>query len=213
MTILQLNALGVTVGDPPFADLSLTISKGHRIGLVAVETLAILPQNTAVIARSVVVQHSHAHSEISPDVFETVEDTDGNVENVAGFEVAASNDAFGPLRDLRLSQRVSEMEELGASACGAYTPPQRRTRILHCLKSPVSSAMAIVSVGPRGQGLALHTPQRQAQPTVSPPHCGYSAATFCSMPRPISVISAMTPVKRLRNASKSSFSSSVRSFI
>ena len=58
MTILQLNALGVTVGDPPFADLSLTISKGHRIGLVAVETLAILPQSKAVIARIVVAQHS-----------------------------------------------------------------------------------------------------------------------------------------------------------
>ena len=35
MTILQLNALGVTLGDPLFTDLSLTISKGDRIGLVA----------------------------------------------------------------------------------------------------------------------------------------------------------------------------------
>ena len=35
MTILNLNALGVTLGDPLFSDLNLTISKGDRIGLVA----------------------------------------------------------------------------------------------------------------------------------------------------------------------------------
>jgi ATPase subunit of ABC transporter with duplicated ATPase domains len=35
MTILQLNALGVTLGDLLFSDLSLNISKGDRIGLVA----------------------------------------------------------------------------------------------------------------------------------------------------------------------------------
>ena len=35
MTILNINALGVTLGDPLFTDLNLTISKGDRIGLVA----------------------------------------------------------------------------------------------------------------------------------------------------------------------------------
>ena len=35
MTILNLNALGVTLGDPLFSDLDLTINKGDRIGLVA----------------------------------------------------------------------------------------------------------------------------------------------------------------------------------
>ncbi|MFQ1701125.1 ABC-F family ATP-binding cassette domain-containing protein [Loktanella agnita] len=35
MTILNLNALGVTVGETLFSDLNLTISKGDRIGLVA----------------------------------------------------------------------------------------------------------------------------------------------------------------------------------
>ena len=35
MTILTLNGLGVTLGDPLFSDLNLTISKGDRIGLVA----------------------------------------------------------------------------------------------------------------------------------------------------------------------------------
>ncbi|WP_322895547.1 MULTISPECIES: ABC-F family ATP-binding cassette domain-containing protein [unclassified Yoonia] len=35
MTILNINALGVTLGDILFKDLSLTISKGDRIGLVA----------------------------------------------------------------------------------------------------------------------------------------------------------------------------------
>ncbi len=35
MTILNINALGVTLGDPLFKNLSLTISKGDRIGLVA----------------------------------------------------------------------------------------------------------------------------------------------------------------------------------
>ncbi len=35
MTILTTNALGVTLGDPLFSDLSLTISKSDRIGLVA----------------------------------------------------------------------------------------------------------------------------------------------------------------------------------
>src|SRR6056297_3480521 len=35
MTILNLNALGVTLGDALFTDLDLTVSKGDRIGLVA----------------------------------------------------------------------------------------------------------------------------------------------------------------------------------
>ncbi len=35
MTILNINALGVTLGDPLFKDLNLTVSKGDRIGLVA----------------------------------------------------------------------------------------------------------------------------------------------------------------------------------
>ena len=35
MTILNINALGVTLGDSLFKDLTLTISKGDRIGLVA----------------------------------------------------------------------------------------------------------------------------------------------------------------------------------
>lgn len=35
MTIININALGVTLGDPLFTDLTLTISKGDRIGLVA----------------------------------------------------------------------------------------------------------------------------------------------------------------------------------
>ncbi len=35
MTILNINALGVTLGDPLFSDFNLTISKGDRIGLVA----------------------------------------------------------------------------------------------------------------------------------------------------------------------------------
>ena len=35
MTILQTNALGVTLGDPLFTDLDLIISKGDRIGLVS----------------------------------------------------------------------------------------------------------------------------------------------------------------------------------
>lgn len=35
MTIMNINALGVILGDPLFDDLSLTISKGDRIGLVA----------------------------------------------------------------------------------------------------------------------------------------------------------------------------------
>ncbi len=35
MTIININALGVTLGDPLFTDLNLTISKGCRIGLVA----------------------------------------------------------------------------------------------------------------------------------------------------------------------------------
>ena len=35
MSILNINGLSVTLGDPLFADLNLTISKGDRIGLVA----------------------------------------------------------------------------------------------------------------------------------------------------------------------------------
>ncbi len=35
MTILNLNSLGITLGDALFADLDLTISKGDRLGLVA----------------------------------------------------------------------------------------------------------------------------------------------------------------------------------
>ncbi|WP_224380239.1 ATP-binding cassette domain-containing protein [Roseovarius carneus] len=35
MTLININALGVTLGDPLFTDLTLTISKGDRIGLVA----------------------------------------------------------------------------------------------------------------------------------------------------------------------------------
>ena len=35
MTIININALGVTYGDPLFTDLNLTISKADRIGLVA----------------------------------------------------------------------------------------------------------------------------------------------------------------------------------
>ncbi len=35
MTIININALGVTIGDPLFTDLNLTVSKGDRIGLVA----------------------------------------------------------------------------------------------------------------------------------------------------------------------------------
>lgn len=35
MTLITINALGVTLGDPLFSDLSLTISKSDRIGLVA----------------------------------------------------------------------------------------------------------------------------------------------------------------------------------
>jgi ATPase subunit of ABC transporter with duplicated ATPase domains len=35
MTLIHINALGVTLGDPLFTDLTLTISKGDRIGLVA----------------------------------------------------------------------------------------------------------------------------------------------------------------------------------
>ncbi|PUB11032.1 ATP-binding cassette domain-containing protein [Yoonia sediminilitoris] len=35
MTILNIQSLGVTLGDPLFTDLTFTISKGCRIGLVA----------------------------------------------------------------------------------------------------------------------------------------------------------------------------------
>jgi len=35
MTIMNINALGVILGDPLFHDLTLTISKSERIGLVA----------------------------------------------------------------------------------------------------------------------------------------------------------------------------------
>ncbi|MFT6675745.1 MAG: ATPase subunit of ABC transporter with duplicated ATPase domains [Sulfitobacter sp.] len=35
MTLIHVNALGVTLGDPLFTDLNLTISKGDRIGLIA----------------------------------------------------------------------------------------------------------------------------------------------------------------------------------
>lgn len=35
MSVINLNALGITLGDPLFSDLSLTLSKGDRIGLVA----------------------------------------------------------------------------------------------------------------------------------------------------------------------------------
>ena len=35
MTLININALGVILGDPLFAGLTLTISKGDRIGLVA----------------------------------------------------------------------------------------------------------------------------------------------------------------------------------
>ena len=35
MTVLNTNALGVTLGDPLFSDLTLTLSKGDRVGLVA----------------------------------------------------------------------------------------------------------------------------------------------------------------------------------
>lgn len=35
MTVITINALGVTLGDPLFSDLNLTISKADRIGLVA----------------------------------------------------------------------------------------------------------------------------------------------------------------------------------
>ncbi|MEM9580723.1 MAG: ABC-F family ATP-binding cassette domain-containing protein [Pseudomonadota bacterium] len=35
MTIINVNALGVTLGDPLFSDLNLTVSKADRIGLVA----------------------------------------------------------------------------------------------------------------------------------------------------------------------------------
>ena len=35
MTIINISALGVILGDPLFTDPTLTISKGDRIGLVA----------------------------------------------------------------------------------------------------------------------------------------------------------------------------------
>ena len=35
MTVMNINALSVILGDPLFEDLNLTISKGDRIGLVA----------------------------------------------------------------------------------------------------------------------------------------------------------------------------------
>lgn len=35
MTVMNINALGVILGDPLFTDLNVTISKGNRIGLVA----------------------------------------------------------------------------------------------------------------------------------------------------------------------------------
>lgn len=35
MTILNISALGVTLGEPLFSELNLTISKFDRIGLVA----------------------------------------------------------------------------------------------------------------------------------------------------------------------------------
>jgi len=35
MTLININSLGVTLGDAPFSDLTLTLSKGDRIGLVA----------------------------------------------------------------------------------------------------------------------------------------------------------------------------------
>ena len=35
MTIVNINALGITLGEPLFNDLKLTVSKGDRIGLVA----------------------------------------------------------------------------------------------------------------------------------------------------------------------------------
>ncbi|WP_170416500.1 ABC-F family ATP-binding cassette domain-containing protein [Ruegeria atlantica] len=35
MTIININALGMTLGEPLFSDLDLTVSKGDRIGLVA----------------------------------------------------------------------------------------------------------------------------------------------------------------------------------
>ncbi len=35
MTILNINALGVTLGDPLFSDLTFSLSKGDRVGLVA----------------------------------------------------------------------------------------------------------------------------------------------------------------------------------
>ena len=35
MTIININALGVTLGDPLFTDLTFTISKADRIGIVA----------------------------------------------------------------------------------------------------------------------------------------------------------------------------------
>ena len=35
MTLININALGVTLSDPLFVDLTLTLSKGDRLGLVA----------------------------------------------------------------------------------------------------------------------------------------------------------------------------------
>ena len=35
MTIVNISTLGVTLGEPLFGDLTLTISKGDQVGLVA----------------------------------------------------------------------------------------------------------------------------------------------------------------------------------
>ncbi|WP_170467020.1 ABC-F family ATP-binding cassette domain-containing protein [Ruegeria arenilitoris] len=77
MTIINIRALGMTLGDPLFSDLSLTISKSDRIGLVAANgrgksTLLAclageLEQTTGDITRARGLRVGHVRQNIPPE--------------------------------------------------------------------------------------------------------------------------------------------------
>lgn len=80
MTVIHLNALGVTLGDPLFSDLKLTINKGDRIGLVAANgrgksTLLAciageMEPTTGEITRARDLRIGHVHQNVPPEAME-----------------------------------------------------------------------------------------------------------------------------------------------
>jgi len=84
--ILSINSLGVTLGDPLFSDLNLTISKGDRIGLVAA--------------------NGRGKSTLMGCMAGTVEPTSGEITRARGLRIGHVEQHVAPER---LSQRLYDL--------------------------------------------------------------------------------------------------------